>query len=75
MAASARAELEARGQKQMAVLGGGRIAFDEAARVLKVYGYSKTYGRCSQCNRLAAELIRGDPEHHGLSVSWSNEGY
>eukprot|EP00908_Phaeocystis_cordata_P025525 Transcript_7977.p1 GENE.Transcript_7977~~Transcript_7977.p1 ORF type:complete len:293 (+),score=60.85 Transcript_7977:115-879(+) len=75
MADGARTELSASGLKALHVLGGGRIAHDAAARTISVYGYSKTYGRCSPCNQLAAELIRAAPAYRHFAVTWSNEGY
>ena len=75
MADAARRELSALGGlKTLSVLGGGRIA-NPASGEIQVYGFSKTYGRCELCNKMAAELIRAAPEHRRRDVSWSNEGY
>jgi hypothetical protein len=57
---------------KVSVLGGGRIVNDGSGRI-SVYGYSKTYGRCSACNERAAALIRA--AYPGLTVTWTNEGY
>ena len=76
MADGARAELSALGGlRSLAVLGGGRIAYDTSAKTINIYGYSKTYGRCGACNNLASELIRAAPEFRQYAVRWSNEGY
>ena len=62
------------------VLGGGRVTVHRSRKVanhryLSVFGYSKTYGRCDDCNRRAAELIAAsDPSN--LTVKYSPDaGY
>ena len=55
------------------VLGGGRIAFD--GRTVRIWGYSKTYGRCDSCNERAAALVRASPAHGQYRVTWSDDGY
>lgn len=75
MADGARTELAALGYRSLAVLGGGRIAYNSIARTINVYGYSKTFGRCAACNRISSELIRAAPEFRRYAVRWSNQGY
>lgn len=56
-----------------AVIGGGRIEYDDAAMAVQVYGYSKTFGRAAGCNELSASLIsQALPE---CKVTWSDKGY
>lgn len=55
------------------VLGGGRLVKDSGKRVLSVYGYSKTYGRCRGCNEEVAGILRR--HYPDWTVSWSDKGY
>ena len=41
--------------------------------LVEVYGYSKTFGRCTGCNEIAADLLR---EHcETCRVNWTDAGY
>ena len=73
MAAEARKELH--GLLSVRVLGGGWIAFSGKPRTIHIWGYSKTYGRCGECNRRAAALIGASTVYAQYRVTWSNEGY
>ena len=55
------------------VLGGGRLIVTPAIDSIQVYGYSKTYGRCEDCNNISAAMLR--EAYPGRRVSWSNDGY
>ena len=57
------------------VVGGGRIVFDPAAGVVRIFGYSKTFGRCKGCNEKSAEILRRHPLFQGYAVTWSDDGY
>ena len=61
--------------KHVRVLGGGRIQFSRMNRTISIWGYSKTYGRCEKCNRVAAELVGKSAEYAQYHTTWSNEGY
>ena len=53
------------------VRGGGRVIRSENA--IEIYGYSKTFGRCANCNKEASKMIQ--KEYPNANVKWSNEGY
>ena len=55
------------------VLGGGRLIVTPAIDSIQVYGYSKTYGRCEDCNNISAAMLR--EAYPGRRVTWSNDGY
>lgn len=58
---------------ECAFVGGGRIARKSKAKTIKVYGYSKTFGRRPGANERAAALLqRHLPDYR---VSWSESGY
>ena len=68
------AELEVRPRGLSSrVLGGGRIERTVATKVIHVYGYSKTYGRCAKCNQKVAEVSQR--LYPLYTVTWSNDGY
>jgi hypothetical protein len=74
----ARKELEARGFRTM-VMGGGRITRHPSKKIsikagyVSIFGYSKTFGACEDCNKHACALIKSAFPDHG--VKWSNAGY
>jgi hypothetical protein len=77
--ARAKAELELRGFKATS-LGGGRITRHPSRRqkgqkegYISIFGYSKTFGACEECNKIACALIKASFIDHG--VKWANEGY
>ena len=61
--------VDARGR----VVGGGRCERDDAAKTIKVYGYSKTFGRTPGCNERACAMIR--EAFTGYEATWSDDGY
>jgi phosphohistidine phosphatase len=61
------------GSVKGSVVGGGRIEYDTQRKFVKVFGYSKTFGRAPGCNRTSAELIR--IALPGLEVDYSDAGY
>ena len=74
-----KADLELRGFRAI-VLGGGRITRHPSRHqkgqkegYISVFGYSKTFGACEECNKLACALIKSALPDHG--VKWANEGY
>mmetsp|Transcript_2680 Transcript_2680/g.5222 ORF Transcript_2680/g.5222 Transcript_2680/m.5222 type:complete len:344 (+) Transcript_2680:234-1265(+) len=60
------------------VLGGGRVTRhhlrkSKKAGLISIFGYSRTYGRCTDCNKIACQLVaHAYPEY---VVRWSNAGY
>ena len=75
----AKADLEGRGYKAE-VLGGGRITRHPARKsksgklgYVSVFGYSKTFGACADCNKQACVLIKQALPDYG--VKWATEGY
>lgn len=75
----AKAELELRGFVAK-VRGGGRITRHPSRHragqkegYLSVFGYSKTFGECADCNKIACTLIKAAYPDYG--VKYSNEGY
>ena len=77
--ARAKTELELRGFKA-SVLGGGRITRHPSRHqkgqkegYISVFGYSKTFGACEDCNKIACSLIKASFSDYG--VKWANEGY
>jgi len=77
--ARGKAELDMRGYKST-VLGGGRITRHPSRHqrgqkegYVSIFGYSKTFGACDDCNKLACSLIKAALPDHG--VKWANEGY
>jgi len=73
---------------ELCVLGGGRIHSQQNTDGLAVdvFGYSKTFGKCEECNQASADLVRmhgcgsvaGLPKEQAeqkCKVSWSNGGY
>ncbi|KAH9259313.1 hypothetical protein BASA81_002356 [Batrachochytrium salamandrivorans] len=75
----AKAELELRGFVATAK-GGGRITRHPSRHragqkegYLSVFGYSKTFGACQDCNKIACTLIKAAYPDYG--VKYSNEGY
>lgn len=55
------------------VVGGGRILYEPTKQEVKVYGYSKSFGRAPGCNERSAELIReAFPDY---DVTWTDDGY
>jgi len=72
-------DLEGRGYKA-SVLGGGRVTRHPARKsksgklgYISVFGYSKTFGTCAECNKVACVLIKQALPDYG--VKWANEGY
>jgi hypothetical protein len=63
--------LAAPGVARAECAGGGRIAADARAKTLRIYGYSKGYGRGDHA--AAAALVR--VALPGWAVRWDNEGY
>ena len=55
------------------VVGGGRCERDDAAKTIKVYGYSKTFGRTPGCNERACAMIQ--EAFTGYQATWSDDGY
>ena len=58
--------------------GSFRIIYDAVGggyNDVEIYGYSKTFGRCEECNKMAADIIKRDDAFEGVQVRWSNEGY
>lgn len=77
--ARAKAELELRGFKAT-VLGGGRITRHPSRHqkgqkegYISIFGYSKTFGTCEDCNKQACSLIKASYPNYG--IKWANEGY
>lgn len=71
-------ERECRGIATVRVIGGGRIIRDDRGETgdIRVYGYSKTFGRVPGCNERAARMITDDTsEFASYAVSWSDDGY
>src|SRR5688572_5248225 len=70
-------ELEPRGYLTK-LLGGGRIVRHKSKKepksgYISIFGYSKTFGPCEDCNSKTCELLYAAyPEFH---VRWSNQGY
>ena len=67
------------GSYKLSVLGGGRITRHRSKSkstkgYISVYGYSKTYGHCEECNAQAAKLV-SESLGKSYKVKWSNEGY
>ena len=54
-------------------VGGGRCERDDAAKTIKVYGYSKTFGRTPGCNERACAMIQ--EAFTGYQATWSDDGY
>ncbi|XP_063912554.1 14 kDa phosphohistidine phosphatase-like [Zophobas morio] len=53
------------------VTGGGRISYNASEKVIKIYGYSYSFGRAD--HSITSELCnKAFPQH---IISWSNEGY
>mmetsp|Transcript_11285 Transcript_11285/g.12798 ORF Transcript_11285/g.12798 Transcript_11285/m.12798 type:complete len:332 (+) Transcript_11285:186-1181(+) len=63
----------------MQVVGGGRITrhgLKKAKRkdgLISIFGYSKSFGRCDDCNERACALIAA--AYPDYVVRWSNQGY
>lgn len=77
--ARAKTDLEMRGLKAT-VLGGGRITRHPSRHLkgqkegyISIFGYSKTFGTCEECNKLACSLIKASYPDYG--IKWANEGY
>lgn len=77
--ARAKADLELRGYRAV-VLGGGRITRHRSRHTkgqkegyISIFGYSKTFGACDDCNKLACNLVKASYPDYG--VKWANEGY
>ena len=74
----AKKALDARGFR-VTVLGGGRITRHPSKKIavkagyISIFGVSKTFGTCSDCNKLACALVKAAYPDHG--VKWSTEGY
>ena len=63
-------ELDARGLIAQ-MKGGGRIALDEAAATVSIFGFSYSFGKADHAS--VAEVVRG--AYPGFEVTWSDEGY
>jgi len=60
------------------VLGGGRITRHKLTKstkkgLISIFGYSRTYGRCEDCNRKVCDFVAA--AYPGHVVRYSNEGY
>mmetsp|Transcript_12763 Transcript_12763/g.20647 ORF Transcript_12763/g.20647 Transcript_12763/m.20647 type:complete len:322 (-) Transcript_12763:545-1510(-) len=60
------------------VLGGGRITRHHLRKskksgLISIFGYSRTYGRCEDCNKKACDFIAASNPNY--VVRWSNHGY
>lgn len=63
---------------QGTVLGGGRITrhhlkHSEKAGLISIFGYSRTYGRCEDCNRKVCDFVAA--AYPDYVVRYSNQGY
>ena len=52
-------------------IGGGRVDINKEKKIINVYGYSQSYGRCD--HSLTCEIIK--TQFPDYKTSWSNEGY
>ena len=54
-------------------LGGGRINKDEKNKKLKIYGYSKTFGRVEGQHEKTKNIVQ--KYYPDYEITWTNEGY
>ena len=60
-------------------MGGGRITWHGLRKskrklgVISIFGYSKTYGACEDCNKNACDIIY--KQYPDYVVKYSNQGY
>jgi len=66
-------QLRDAGYEDVYVKGGGRIDLNEAARTMKIYGFSYTFGRVDHAK--SRDVVLRDPRYAGYDVTISNEGY
>ena len=55
------------------VLGGGRIDKDEMNKKIKIYGYSKRYGRVTNQHQVTKDIL--SKYYKNYEITWSNDGY
>ena len=55
------------------VLGGGRINKDEMNKKIKIYGYSKRYGRADNQHQITKDIL--SKYYKNYEITWSNDGY
>ena len=55
------------------VLGGGRINKDEKNKKIKIYGYSKTFGRVKNQHETTKKIL--EKFYPDYEITWTNEGY
>lgn len=64
---------------KMKVVGGGRITWHGLRKskrklgVISIFGYSKTYGVCEECNKKACDIVY--KQYPDYVVKYSNQGY
>ena len=54
-------------------LGGGRIKKSSKDKYIKIYGYSKTFGRIENQHEKTKQIL--EKFYPDYEISWSNEGY
>ena len=55
------------------VLGGGRINKDEINKKIKIYGYSKRYGRADNQHQITKDIL--SKYYQNYEITWTNDGY
>ena len=68
-------EVESHGlnKKSCKSLGGGRINKDEKNKKIKIYGYSKTFGRVEGQHEKTKNIIQ--KYYPDYTITWTNKGY
>ena len=54
-------------------LGGGRIITSKKKKTIKIYGYSKRFGRVKNQHEITKQILQ--KYYHDYDITWSNEGY
>ena len=65
--------LEQTGYSSIRILGGGRIALDDAKKTISIYGYSYGFGLADHA--LSKSVVQRDDRYKDFKITWSNEGY
>lgn len=65
--------LEETGYSSIRILGGGRIACDEAQKSMRIYGYSYGFGLADHA--MSKAVVENDGRYKDFEITWSNEGY
>ncbi len=65
--------LERSGYSSIHIMGGGRIALDEQAKSIKIYGYSYGFGLADHA--LSKSVVERDHRYNDFVITWSNDGY